>query len=153
MTEIRWKAPEFHYYHKSMQWYWMSMLVAVFIFAVALWQRNFLFAVFIFIAQIVVFQFGNEIPKLIEFVINEEGIAAGEQKVYHYDALESFSLSEYPGEFSELVLMAKSKFAPLVKINIYTREISEIRGALEERLVETEHEESVFDAIGKLIGF
>lgn len=153
MTEIKWKAPEFHYYHKSMQWYWTSMLFAVFLFAVALWQRNFLFAVFIFIAEIVVFQFGSQLPKLVEFAINDEGIAAGEQKVYHYDALESFSLSEELGEFSELVLKLKNKFTPLIKINIYTSEIPEMRSALEEHLVETVHEGSVFDAIEKLIGF
>ena len=153
MSDLHWEAPEFLYHHKSVHWYWTSILVAVTLFALALWQKNFLFAVFVFCAEFIVLQYGNQYPKTIAFKISPEGIAAGKQKVYSYETLESFSLNEEFGEFSELVLKFKSRLSPLVKIHIRTGDIPEVRTALQDHLVETVHEESVFDALGKIIGF
>ena len=63
--EITWEAPEFEYRPKSVSWYWISIIIAAAIIAFAIWERNFLFGIFIVIAEILFIAWGNETPATI----------------------------------------------------------------------------------------
>ena len=47
---IVWQIPEYEYRSKDVSWYWISLIAAIVLFAFAIWQKNFLFAIFVVIA-------------------------------------------------------------------------------------------------------
>src|SRR3990167_8463140 len=58
--ELSWEAPEFEFREKTVSWYWVTIIGAVLILALAVWQRNFLFGVFILMAEALIFEFNKK---------------------------------------------------------------------------------------------
>ena len=148
-----WEAPEFRHYLKDFYWYWASLLVTAVLFALSLWQGNFLFAVFVVIAEFIVIRSGNEPPKSVRFSITKQGVQVGTHRLYTYDTLLGFAASDEPDGLSELFLQSKNKFSPVVKLHAYSYELEKIKTTLGEFLPELEYEETPFDAIAKIIRF
>ena len=87
---ITWQAPEFQYREKGVSWYWLSIIVVAAIIAFAIWQRNFLFGVFMVIAEILLIVWANAVPKVFDFSLTENDLAIGEAKNYRISLFESF---------------------------------------------------------------
>jgi hypothetical protein len=87
--ETTWEAPEFEYRPKNISWYWLSIIVSAAIIAFAIWERNFLFGIFIVIAEILFIAWGNETPATIHFVLTENDLSIGEAKHYHVTLIDS----------------------------------------------------------------
>jgi hypothetical protein len=146
--EIIWQAPAFRYYNKRISWYWLSLIVAILLLAFAVWQKNFLFAVFVFLAEITVFVWGRRQPELIKFKIDEKGVTIT-GKTYSYDDLEKFWLrpDRESQEFEELILKKKTHFNPYLKIFIEARLSARAREILSRKLTEEEYEDSLLEGI------
>ena len=156
-SQIKWQAPEFEFRKKTSSWYWMTILVAILILAISIWQKNFLFAIFIIIAEVLLIVWGSREPKLIEFKLTSNNLAVGESKSYSYSEIESYALDEQPDkEWSYLVLQIKKKFGSKIKISFPSNSIQKMRAVLQEKLPnapEVEFEENFWDSIEKIIGF
>jgi hypothetical protein len=76
--EINWQAPEFEYRPKSISWYWTSI-----------WDRNFLFGVFIVIAEVLLIAWGNDAPPTVNFVLTDSNLSIGETKDYQVKLFEN----------------------------------------------------------------
>lgn len=152
-----WTAPEFEYREKKEGWYWVSIIVAILILVFAVWQRNFLFAFFVMVAEIMIIVWGEKRPKNIDFSINERGLNIGQEKTYSHKEVESYGfLEEADGEWLAMVIGFKKHIRPKVKIRIPKGAANKIRSAYEKfapeaREVEIEH--SLLDAIERLIKF
>lgn len=161
--EIIWTAPEFKYHQKDVSWYWLSILAAAVIILISLWLKNFLFAIFVVIAEIVLISWAKRQPKNIKFGINEKGISIGEAKFYEYKELKGFFLKEGPaarpahlsgqGPEGELILKTNFKIEPYIKIFVFNGDIPEIKSFLKNHLEEIEYTESLHEAISKIIKF
>jgi hypothetical protein len=152
--EIFWQAPEFQYYPKNISWYWLSLIVAILLLAFAVWQKNFLFAAFIFLAELTVFTWARRQPAMIKFKIDEEGVSVAD-KIYSYDDLEKFCLraDSMNKDFEELILKKKTHFNPYLKIFIETRLSPRAREILSQKLAEEEYEDSLLEGILKWLRF
>ena len=75
--EIQWHAPEFEYRAKTMSWYWLSILLAVVILALAVWQKNFLFGIFVIVAEILILVWANREPRTLRAYFEELAAGAG----------------------------------------------------------------------------
>ena len=154
MGEISWQAPEFEYREKTVSWYWFSIILAVLVLAVAIWQKNFLFAVFVILAEILILVWANREPTTIEYRLNEKGLDIGKNKSYTYGEIESFGMREYSGEeWSELVFTFKKSLRPPLKASLPTHLLPQVKKALEAILRETEIKESAFDALERFLRF
>ena len=152
--EIVWQAPAFKYYEKSVSWYWLSLIIAILLMALAIWQKNFLFAVFVFLAEIAIFVWARRQPELLKFKINEEGVEIAE-KLYSYENLENFCLrpdNENPN-FAELILKRKTPVNPYLKILVEVRLASRAKEILSQKLAESVYEDSVLEAIFRWLRF
>ena len=153
MIELKWSAPEFDTRPKGVSWYWLSIVVAVVIIGVAVWQKNFLFGFFIVVAEILVLVCGNREPDMVAFALDEGGLAVGGKK-YLYPELESFSTENIPDkEWPALFLNFKSRLKPALKVKIPKGQAGEIKRALTSALPETEHQPSLLDAFEEFLGF
>ena len=151
--EINWEAPEFQYREKEVSWYWISIIVAAAIIAFAIWERNFLFGVFIVIAEILFISWGNEEPRVVLFKLTEHELSIGETKNYQLDLMESFSTNELTEEWTELVFSFKSKFKTPIMMIAPKTTLDDIRKNLKPLLREVPYEPSLIDSLEKIIGF
>ncbi len=153
IRDISWHAPEYEYSPKSSAWYWTSLFLALILIIFALWQKNFLFAIFIIIAELIVFAVADKHPKIWEFTINERGVYIGKNKFYPYNQLEAFDVHINEIDHDQLVLKTKKKISPVVAINIYKEEREKIKEFLKKYIPHEQIDISFSDIISKLIGF
>lgn len=151
-VNIRWEAPEFEFYPKTASWYWLTFIAAILLLTFAVWQKNFLFTVFVIIAEIMILAWSREKPHTFSFVINDDGILIGDA-LHQFKDLLHFSILERDDRLSDLLLANKQRFGRHLKILIYTDMIKEIREALLARLEEEEYKEPLPDSIFRIIKF
>lgn len=151
-TNITWEAPEFEYHEKGVGWYWTIILVTLILLIVALFQQNFLFAIFIIMAGILAVVWSREMPSIINFSITQEGIGIGDKNIYHYEDLASFSILEHR-HGTELVLKRKNNLSQPVKIPLEEGRAEAIQAIMREKLPEKDFEESLPDSIFRFIKF
>lgn len=156
LNEIIWEAPEFEYQQKSVSWYWVSMFFAAALLAIAVWQKNFLFGLFIVIGEILFIVWGNRKPSMVKFKLTNKGILIGEQKLYEFKNLASFSINpevEAESEWSNIILQSKNLIQPSLKIYLPKNKIVEIQKFLSSFIPQVEYKESFIDIFEKLIRF
>jgi len=160
-TAIKWQAPEFEFQQKDVSWYWMSLIIGIILLALTIWQRNFLFAVFIIVAWVVVVYSASKTPINWNFKINEKGVEIylsekdeAAKKFYDFKEIDGFDihLSEAK-KYGELILKTKKRFSPYLKINFLAADQQKIAGFLQKYIPKQEYSESLADSFSKLIGF
>lgn len=151
-TELHWKAPDFEYRQKNISWYWSSVFIAVVLLALALWQKNFLFAVFIVLGEIMLVVWANKLPRFFGFSIDERGISI-EKKFYPYSEIEHFSILEQNNDFNEIILKSKKGLSPYISLRIKRDLLPKAKAILLEYLPEEEYEETLPDAFSRFIKF
>ena len=153
LFKINWEAPEFEYRPKSVSWYWMSIIAAAAIIAFAIWERNFLFGIFIVIAEVLFIAWGNEVPGTVNFVLTENELSIGDAKHYQVKLFENFSVNDPGDDWTELFFIFKTKLRTPLKIMVPKAKLEEIRKNLKPILREVEFEPSLLDSLEKIIGF
>lgn len=153
--EITWAAPEFHYHEKDERWYWGVGIIALAIIIFALFQKNFLFAIFTAIAAVLVSIWGTRTPKEIAFTLSEKGLDIGGKKFYAYQSLSGFALlpSRDSDVHAEIILRATGRLGGWVKVAIGNDRSEEAKRMLARFLPEIEYEESVADHIARTLRF
>ncbi len=150
---LMWEAPEFEHLEKSTTWYWGSMAIAVVLMAIALWQKNFLFAVFIMIAELAIFMFAGEKPKMWDFTIDDRGVTIENHKLYKYQTITKYDIHEFSDEYHELVLQTKSKVHHYIKIFIRVEDEDKVAELLDKKVHRGEIEVTTLEFLERLIGF
>ena len=151
-ASFSWEAPEFPYYHKEVGWYWASIFVAAILVIIALWQKNFLFGVFIVIAELLIVSWGSKYPRAVRFEMDERGIGIEDTSSYRYAEIEQYAINP-EGDLSELILTLKTKLSTAVVIHFHTHDTGRIREFLRGRLKEVHHDDGIVEALLKLIRF
>jgi hypothetical protein len=139
----------------------MSFIAGIILMAVAVWQKNFLFAVFVVLAWVTIVFSVNRKPTIWNFKIDKEGVRinlpSGDRasaKTYLYSGIRGFDIHPTPGdEYKELILRQKSKFSNFVKMNIHPADEERIKNFLEEFVPREEYDPTLTDSLAKLIGF
>ncbi len=152
-TLFSWQAPEFEFVIKDVMWYWLSLIAGLILVFIAVWQKNFLFIIFIVLAEILIFSWAEKVPKIWKFSITGKGIKIGENKFYPFREIASFDIHEYSEEFSEVVFKMRGKFHPYLKIFIHSEDSGEIEKIISRFLRREELIVSLADVVGRIIGF
>ncbi len=153
--QIRWMAPEFRYHEKESTWNSGVVIVAILLIAFALWQRNFLFAVFIVIATALLIYWGHRKPESIEFLFDEKGLMVRGNRSDYKD-MDGFTVrinEQEDNKWNELVLRVKSRFTQHMFIFIPKSETEQIRNFLSKYISEIEHEDSFVDVLADFLKF
>ena len=155
--EKNWEAPEFEHREKTIWWYWGVIVVATAILALAVWQKNFLFGVFVILSGVMIIIWGNRAPRMIRFKLAQDGLVIDERKTYQYKEMESFAFDDsFDGEWAQLLLKFNSRLKTKLKVGLPKTEVSEIRrliGVAAPQVEEADWEHSFIDSLERLIGF
>ena len=153
-SELQWRAPEFEERSKDISWYWASIIAAILILGFALWQKNFLFAVFILIAELLLLVWGNRAPQAIHFSLDATTLTVGGKSRYVLGDMEHFSIVENTSaEWVIVTLHPKRGVRLPVAIHAPKSQIAEIEKRLAAKMPKVEHEESFLDTLEKFLGF
>lgn len=152
--EIKWQAPEFFYYQKDVSWYWLVLILGVILVAFALWQKNFLFAVFVVIAMFLLFYWGRSEPRSVEFKLNEKGLEI-DKKFHPYEDFVYFSVNENSeiNSLNQLNLKTKNRLRSLISIYVEKEKMGVVKKKLSRYLEEIKYEENLIDVFLKLFRF
>lgn len=155
-NEIKWVAPEFEYFAKDISWSWLVMIVGIIVIAIALWQRNFLFAIFLIISVLLIIFWGKQKPRDIEFTLDEHGLDIERKKFYPYHGFEGFSvrpLMAKDEKYTQLVFKFRARLKPYFKIGIKVNDIEKFKKFINQYIPEIEYEESISDHLSKIFRF
>lgn len=151
--EIIWKAAEYHFVEKGVSWYWVTAIIAAALVLIAIWQKNFFFAVFIVFAEAMLLYFGRQRPQIFEFRISGDGVGIGRKIFYKYEDIESFSVVNRPGRLDQLVFKRKVTVNPYVKVPIDSKLLKEAKMVLSARLPEKEYNPLLIEIFSEWFGF
>ena len=153
--EIKWEAPEFENRTRDISWYWISIIIAATMIAFAVWQRNFLFGLFVIIAEILVITWGNRTPQMVTFTLAEKGIKIGSEKSYPFAEMENFSVDKSSDDelLDTVIFRFHGKLKIPLMIKLPKEKLEETRLIIKKVLEEVDYEPSFLDSLEKLIGF
>ena len=152
-NEIGWRAAEYDHIEKGGGWYATVGAAVLILLAIALWQKNFFFGIFILLAGIIVITLGNRRPDVLDFKLTGEGCEAGRGVFHKYEDLKNFCLKSRPNRLDELVFRKKTAFNPFVRIPVDSRTAEKARIFLVQKLPEVAYEGSLMDALIDFLGF
>ena len=157
IVEISWTAPDFEYQPKSAGWYLVSVAIALGLIFFALWQNNFLFAIFVIVGELAVISWAARKPSEWKVEINEKEIKIIKEKTEKRFNLENdfvnFGIRDSTKNFKELLLRKKLTFNPFLEIYFPAEKETEIREMISKVLPEKDYPLSLMDAITKFLGF
>lgn len=155
MNKIEWRAPEHEYYPKSLIWFWTTIIIAILFLILSIWQKNFLFSIFIIIAEILILIWGSYEPKIINFKITNDEILVGENNFYSFNTISSFSSGpSIMPDLSEIKINFKNKLSFSISILVPVSILEEVKKIFyEKNIPEVEHEEHFIDYIQKILRF
>jgi len=153
--DISWHAPEFEYRPKGAHWYWTTIIVAVLALGLAVWQKNFLFAVFIVTAEILVLVWSGRAPDEVRFRVTNRSITIRERDSHLFVDMEQFSVEEAPegAEWTTIVLRPRRKFRLPLFVTIPTDLVEDVRSVFQETLPEVPWELSLVDSLERFVQF
>jgi len=151
-TAFTWKAPEYPYYEKSSDWYWVLGIIALALIVVAFLMKNFLFVLLVLLGAFAVVLYAVRIPRIITVTISGRGIQI-DDRLFPYETLQSFWIFYRPGDHHELSLKSDRTLMPYIKIPLPDTDPNEIRELLVKYLKEAKQEESMVETLARLIGF
>jgi hypothetical protein len=153
--ETTWDAPEFEYREKDVAWYWVSIIAAAAIIAFSVWQKDFLFGLFIVIAEMLFIVWGNRVPAIVPFTLTDTEIDIGGYKAYLMKEFESWSV-DAPldgAESADVMFYFRSHLHPPLLVIVPEETLAELRTNLKTVLKEIEHQPTLIDSIEKFLRF
>lgn len=152
---ITWRAPEFLYYEKGRVWSIGVALIAAVLILIALWQANFLLAMFVAVGGILVVYWGTKQPEMLEFTLSKKGLDIAGRKLYPMESFTGFAMREdaTPDGSHELVLKTKSALSTFLKVIVPADQSEEVRAVFAASVEEMEYEETLTEYIAKLLRF
>lgn len=150
---MEWESPEYEYLEKTISWYWITLILSILLIGYALWTKNFLFAVFIVIAELLVLNFGGEEPKLWSFFITNEGIGVGRTRFHNFKEIISYDIHPSSEDFDELILKTKKRITPVEKILIHAIDTEIIDERLSQHLKKEDIHPGLVEILGRIIRF
>ncbi len=150
---LKWQAPEYEHFEKSVSWYWLSLTFTIILVLISIWQRNFIFSLFLVIAWPIIVFISHQPPVMWDFEMDDDAIKVGKNKFYRFAEMYGFDINNYNDDYGELVFKTHSKFNPFLRVRVPIGEKSKVEHFLVEILPREEYPESFSESISKILRF
>ena len=154
---MAWDAPEYEYNEKSPSWYWITIIAAALIVAFAIYERNFLFGLFIVVGEVLLIVWGNRPPRMIRFSIAADSISLatpdGPATSHLFKEFESMSVNLQGDEWAEIAFSYRAKLRTPLKLLFPQAKLADLRANMKTVLREVPYEPTFIDSIEKLLRF
>ena len=92
---ISWRVAEYEDHERTRNWYIGSGIAASLLLIYAVWAANFLFALIVIMAGIIIILNDGQKPMEVTVTLTDEGLMLG-KKFYDYDEIDNFSIVYKP---------------------------------------------------------
>ena len=148
--DIKWTATEFEYQERGVGWYYLMVIAGAVLILFSVWQRNFLFAIFIILAVAMAFAWSREKPAMHNITVGDDGVEIINVKKFPMSDFSGFATREgRQGEpdWGKLVLRFKGRFKLPLQLPVPQGNIAQIKELLSRHLSEVEYEESLTEEL------
>ncbi len=147
-----WEVDEYVRHERGPVWYAVAFLVGLSLVMYAIVTRNFLFAIVIIMAGVIIALSALREPQRISFMLTTRGVALGSQFV-PFKELKSFWILYEPPQVKNLYVDFRSAITPHLVVPIEEMDPLELRRALLEFLAEnkSQEDESMSEILGRLL--
>ena len=151
---MEWQAPELDFRGADSPWLWISVLVSLVFVAFSLWQQNFLFVVFIIVAEGTLFFIATSEKEEYRFALLEDGLKIN-NRLYLWNDFSFFSVDRGDGKNKKsYIYLSKNKTSSFnLRVPVFTEHLDKVSDFLNNYLAEREHEPSLLEELSKLLGF
>ncbi len=149
---LRWNFSEFKQPHRSRGWWITAGIIAGLIVLYALFTGNFLFALIILIAAVLMINEYRRHPRRLECQITNNGVTVG-KKFWRYNELQNYWIAYHPPEVTNLYLLPKNPFDPRVGVPLVNMNPLTIRKLLNQYMEEdlSREDEPTSEALTRLL--
>ncbi len=144
--EIKWKAPEHHYFEKTIEWFLILAVIAFALAFSAFYTGNHLLGILIIVAAVTLAIAATRRPRIIPYSVSVRGIRIG-NSFYSFQSLRSYHIDEEHRHGAQLLIVTKYKFTPMLILPLSKDIIDDIESILVERLDEEHHEEPFYNIL------
>ena len=148
---LKWSAPEYTHYKRSVDWFWAVGIIAVCIATLAFVYDNALFGVLILLSAGILTYYAVRVPENVEYEINKRGVIVGKD-LHPYLTIEAFWIETRVGE-PKLILKSKKTIMPYIIIPVHEDSADQIAEVLRVFLEEKELAEPASHKIMEYLGF
>ena len=107
---------------------------------------------FLIFSSILFFILSKRSSRVLNFRINNKGVAIGDNIFHNYDIFEGFATRETRDGASEIILKRKRKIDPFLRILIETAMVKKAEEVLKKKLPAISYEVSLMDVLDDVIG-
>ena len=151
---MEWEGYEYAHNPKSADWYWVLGIIAVAAVIASILFGNYLVAILVIVAAIVIALHGAKHPPLHRFRVVDNGLLIGEE-LHPYDRMHSFSmLEDIEGELPPILsIKTDSWHSPHLVIPLPGVNADALYAHLLTRVNEDEHKHTIADVVAAWFGF
>ncbi|TAK96019.1 hypothetical protein EPO05_02785 [Patescibacteria group bacterium] len=147
---LYWEAHEFEKHERSRRWYLIASLLLGGIIIWAIVINAPIMAITFVLAGIVGFLQLQREPQVLEFLVTEDGVVAGNE-IYPFEQIKSFWIFYHPPHEKILSLELKDRFSLHVQIPLGEANPVAVRDTLMQFVPEIEQERKMIDVVGHLL--
>ncbi len=125
------------------------MLFTLLLVALALWQKNILFAVFIVIAEVVVLMLGHTGPGTRLYAFTDEGLTIDNQLLRRFVEVNGFAFFDLGDRYVELILHPSKKLQTYAKVLVPRERVEDVKQFLSTRLHPFDYTPALADTMAK----
>jgi hypothetical protein len=146
----QWTVQEYEPHDRGSSWYAIMGTIAGLLVLFGMFTGNFLFALVVVLASIILFVQGKQDPLKVSFAITALGVIVG-NRFYPYSELYSFYIIYNPPEVKMLYVETKGLTRPLLRIPLGENNPIEVRSTMRKYLEEDidQEEEPTGDTLAR----
>ncbi|MDD5528178.1 MAG: hypothetical protein PHO56_04390 [Patescibacteria group bacterium] len=107
---ISWQIPEYRGEEKTKLWYAVYSLIAIALLTYAIFTQNFIFAIIIIFAAVLIVIFDGGHPGMLDVAISDRGVMVGKE-FYNYDQIADFFIIYEPDAGVKNLYLEFKRFA------------------------------------------
>ncbi len=149
---LNWSFPEYEKHERKLSWYIVSFSVGAFMFLYSVVTGNFIFAIIVILAGVILINSLKGEPRNIDFSITDRGILLG-RNFYEYDNLSKFWIIYKAPQVKKLYFEVDNILHTQLVMpigNVSPLELRDLLGKYLEEDVDKENE-SISDSLGRAL--
>lgn len=153
MQSVTWQSPEFRKSHHGPTWYWSSVVVALIIIGLSIWQKDWFFSALILLAEIALITWGHRNPRQFDIILDNRGLVIGNEAPRPIVDIDSVSYpATPPGDLAEMVVHFRSRFRMSLMIFVPEEMVNRTKDYWNRNSIpEVDHERTILELLARLI--
>ncbi len=153
-TLLTWSIPTHEHREREFSFFVWIIAGMIILLLFSIWQKNFLFGIFVILATGTVLFLSLQHPETHEFSLTPSHIIFGNYQDEHsYDELSHFHIQEFSSDDIEIFFAFRDKKRAPIHMRVYKGDKEKIVAILrEKKLTQKEIEISLFESVAKILG-